>query len=84
MSELSPATNGKNSEDKSAERAEKLYKEVKTLYEETGAVSREKAWLMLEKIEDAIKEFGNTNQEKKVELRNYQGPTRRYFTSRNC
>lgn len=67
------ASNGKESLDISAERAERLYKEIRASYHETATMSREKARLILEKIEDAIKEFGNTNQEKKVELRDIKG-----------
>jgi hypothetical protein len=52
--------------------AEKLYEEVKELIEANQTLEPPVARLVIEKADDALKEFGNTNQEKKVELREWK------------
>jgi len=49
--------------------ANELYQKVKRLIHETKSLDEKTATLIVELADDAIKEFGNTNQEKKVELR---------------
>src|SRR5438105_3767313 len=51
---------------------ERLYEEVKTLVESYEPLDLDKAKLLIEKADDAIKEFGNTNQERKVQLRKWK------------
>jgi hypothetical protein len=50
-------------------RANELYLKVKGLFENTNFLDKTAAKLIIELADDAIKEFGNTNQDKKVELR---------------
>lgn len=49
--------------------AEHLYQKVKSLYQDTKPLDENTARIIVESADDAIKEFGNTNQEKKAELR---------------
>lgn len=49
--------------------AEQLYNKVKSLIQETKPLDERTARIIVESADDAIKEFGSTNQEKKVELR---------------
>lgn len=57
------------SEDKYGD-ANQLYDKVKNLIDNTNPLDQTTAQLIIESADDAIKEFGNTNQDKKVELRN--------------
>lgn len=50
-------------------RAIQLYEEVKKLANGEKPLDKNSARLIIELADDAIKEFGNTNQERKVELR---------------
>lgn len=52
--------------------AEQLYERVKSLYQNTNPLDQDNAKLIVELAEDAIKEFAHTNQDKKVELRNWK------------
>jgi hypothetical protein len=52
--------------------AEQLYEEAKALIENARPLDLETAKLVIEKTKDALKEFGSTNQEKKVELRKWK------------
>jgi hypothetical protein len=52
--------------------AEQLYERVKSLYQNTKPLDQNAAKLVTELADDAIKEFGNTNQEKKVELKQWK------------
>jgi len=49
--------------------ANQLYEKVKALVQATNPLSAETARLIVETSDDAIEEFGNTNQDKKLELR---------------
>ena len=49
--------------------ANKLYEEVKRLINSAGTPNAERARLIIELADDAIEEFGATNQDRKVELR---------------
>jgi hypothetical protein len=49
--------------------ANELYDRVKTLIHDAAPLDVNKARVIVELAEDAVKEFGNTNQEKKVELK---------------
>ena len=55
--------------DISEEQASKLYDQVIEICQDWKTVDEHKARLIVELSDDAIREFGNTNQEKKVELR---------------
>jgi hypothetical protein len=52
--------------------ANQLYETVKTLTQTTGALDQRTARLIVETSDDAIREFGNTNQDKKIDLRNWK------------
>jgi hypothetical protein len=52
--------------------AEDLYSKVKNLYGDGNDIDEEKARHIIEYADDAIKEFGNTNQQKKVQLRKWK------------
>lgn len=52
--------------------SEKLYERVKSLYQNTNPLDKDTARHIIELADDAIKEFGSTNQEKKVELRQWK------------
>jgi hypothetical protein len=52
--------------------AEQLYNKVKELIQNTKPLNEYTARIIVESSDDAIKEFGNTNQEKKVELRQWK------------
>jgi hypothetical protein len=52
-------------------RAYQLFEEVQTLTTQRS-LDVETARLLIEKADDAIREFGNTNQEKKVQLRKWK------------
>jgi hypothetical protein len=52
--------------------AEQLFEEVKELAGTDSALDVETAKLLIEKADDALKEFGSTSQEKKVELRKWK------------
>jgi hypothetical protein len=52
--------------------ANQLYEKVKSLIQNSAALDETKARIIVESADDAIKEFGNTNQEKKVELREWK------------
>ena len=52
--------------------ADELYQRVHTLIHNTKPLDRTTARLIVETVDDAIREFGNTNQEKKVELRKWK------------
>lgn len=49
--------------------ADRLYDKVKALIEKPESLSEDSARLIVESADDALKEFGSTNQEKKVLLR---------------
>jgi hypothetical protein len=49
-----------------------LYERVKTLIQTTDPLDQQTARLIVETSDDAINEFGNTNQEKKLDLRNWK------------
>jgi hypothetical protein len=61
----------KDAEKESARRAEALFEEAKALTKD-GLKNADQAKLLIEKAEDAIKEFGNTNQDKKLELKKWK------------
>lgn len=52
--------------------AEDLYSKVKKLYGDGNDLDEDKARHIIEYADDAIKEFGNTNQKKKVQLRKWK------------
>jgi hypothetical protein len=52
--------------------ANQLYQDVKELIEACSVLNPADAKLVVEKAKDAIKEFGSTNQAKKVELREWK------------
>lgn len=52
--------------------ANQLYEKVKTLMQTTNPLSAETARLIVETSDDAIEEFGNTNQDKKLDLRKWK------------
>jgi hypothetical protein len=52
--------------------AEQLYDKVKGLTQNTKPLDEYTARIIVESADDAIKGFGNTNQEKKVELRGWK------------
>ncbi|MFL6335305.1 MAG: hypothetical protein ACJ754_18490 [Pyrinomonadaceae bacterium] len=52
--------------------AEDLYSKAKDLYGDGNDIDEDKARRIIEYADDAIREFGNTNQEKKVELRRWK------------
>lgn len=52
--------------------ANQLYDKVKRLAHNITQLDRDNARLVVELADDAIKEYGNTNQEKKVELRQWK------------
>lgn len=49
--------------------AEQLYNKVKSLIQDKNPLDEHTARIIVESADDAIKEFGHTNQEKKIELR---------------
>lgn len=49
-----------------------LYERVKTLIQTTDPLDQQTARLVVETSDDAIEEFGNTNQDKKLELRKWK------------
>jgi hypothetical protein len=53
--------------------ANQLYDSVQRLIENTIPLDEQTARIIVEAADDAIKEFGNTNQEKKVELKKWKG-----------
>lgn len=55
-----------------AAHANQLYEQVKGLVNGLKPLDESSARLIVELADDAIKEFGNTNQEKKVELRQWK------------
>lgn len=52
--------------------ANRLYDSVKALIEKPEALNENEARIIVESTDDAVKEFGSTNQEKKVELRKWK------------
>lgn len=52
--------------------ADRLYKQVKTLIGSSRSLDIDKAKLIVESADDAIKEFGSTQQEKKVQLKEWK------------
>jgi hypothetical protein len=52
--------------------AGELYEEVRDLIQNTKQLDEETARLIIEKSDDAIKEFGSTNQKKRVELKRWK------------
>ncbi len=53
----------------SLEEADRLYEEVRLLSKDINSTDENTARLIVEKVDDAIKIYGNSNQEKKLELR---------------
>jgi hypothetical protein len=53
--------------------ANQLYDKVKSLIQNSQALDEDAARIIIESADDAIEEFGSTNQEKKVELREWKG-----------
>jgi peptidoglycan L-alanyl-D-glutamate endopeptidase CwlK len=52
--------------------ANQLYDKVKDLIQNKTVLDKNRARIIVESVDDAIKEFGSTNQEKKVELREWK------------
>ncbi len=52
--------------------ANQLYDKVKNLIQKSTALNENDARIIVESADDAIREFGNTKQEKKVELRKWK------------
>ncbi|HVS83297.1 MAG TPA: hypothetical protein VHE60_16335 [Pyrinomonadaceae bacterium] len=52
--------------------ANRLHDKVKSLIQNSEQLDEAKARIIVESADDAIKEFGSTNQEKKVELRKWK------------
>jgi len=53
----------------SSERGERLYNEVLNSYQHLGDLDEKRAAEVIESIDDALSEFGTTNQNKKAELK---------------
>jgi tetratricopeptide (TPR) repeat protein len=52
--------------------ADQLYDKVKSLIQDTKPLDENTARIIVESADDAIKEFGSTNQEKKIELKRWK------------
>lgn len=69
QSSVSPQESSLSPSNKGITLAEQLYDKAKGLFQNTKPLDEYTARILVEYADDAVKEFGNTNQEKKVELR---------------